>query len=733
MQFPPYPQQTQNQSLSSINQSAANFSRKNLLDFQDVANRLQSISNRDLSSGSQNKRYHVDGPSQVQQESKSKGGANKLRKTKDEMYQDMIIKEGYDKMYQSTLEAGSDANSKNATIDALSKQLELSKSCAMKAYENYRLLNNEKPKKPRRTDSEDSKVKQTKDNGKEPTGSFSEKQVGSEREGVTESCAKDIITIDDSDEDRLAASTEFSKDTGQARSPESEMQDYVVVCPHPKCRKKIAGRVEKGTIGVQRIVCPFCDCKIDCVHDVRSSGNEAQTNFSQIKEEKIPEQQILVDVNSRLLDEALKQNNASSYFESRLRERLSLQDEHQTGISIEEYSSIVQSQLQKCLHINYAEVAANKVREPLPPLPPAVPMEDYIKSVLSSSLSFESKQGQHEDVSGSESEKIKQNEADGKSSLVIDTDKTSDQTSEKKLDNPSEENLDKTSEKNLDKTFEKTAEKTAEKDSHDTTNYDVGKQKASVTECTQDQKEMKDYSSELSNGQATSEVTIDLELGDCFVENLLVSWGIIRRTANILQLPDLDMEAFLLAISGYGKQQTLKTYVDDLHISLLKELCKEFRRPEHQVRNISALNVHTWPEGLRFYILWMSRNIYVALVGCRKDECNEKHDPEESSMVGRPEVDEVRERMNVEMSSSAEKLNDLASKLWKHPYTDLKLDERFVILRFLCERLLQMYDVRKEMEEEEVQGHLMMMMHKDVLKAMHDEEAFVFPERSIVY
>ena len=400
---------------------------------------------------------------------------------------------------------------------------------------------------------------------------------------------------------------------------------------------------------------------------------------------------------------------------------------------------MVQSHLQKCFQSNYAAVAANKlVREPLPPLPSAVPMEQYLKSVLSNVGSLEPKSQPPETETECKVGKTKQNETDANVPMVMDPEGTTENTFAKISENASETIVEDTSADTTGKISEKYSENNTEKTSEnvsgeisEVSSHGEQKEVKAETKETSRAQDVEDAneSMEVNSVNETIENAVDIELGDDFVENLLVSWGIIRRTANILQLPDLDMEAFLLAIHRYDKQGSLKTYVDDLHISLLKELCKEFRRPEHHVRNISALNVHTWHEGLRFYILWMSRNIYVALIGCRKDECNEKHDSEESNVFERPEADDSRERMNSEMSSSAERLQELATKLWEHPYTDLKLDDRFVILRFLCERLLQMYDVRKELEEEESQGHLMKMTHKEVLKAMLDEEVFVFPER----
>ena len=72
-----------------------------------------------------------------------------------------------------------------------------------------------------------------------------------------------------------------------------------------QCQQKITGKVERGTIGVQRITCPYCDCKIDCVHDTRSNNDMEPKEDPGIKEDRAAAQQTLVDIDSGLLDEVL--------------------------------------------------------------------------------------------------------------------------------------------------------------------------------------------------------------------------------------------------------------------------------------------------------------------------------------------------------------------------------------------------------------------------------------------
>lgn len=204
------------------------------------------------------------------------------------------------------------------------------------------------------------------------------------------------------------------------------------------------------------------------------------------------------------------------------------------------------------------------------------------------------------------------------------------------------------------------------------------------------------------------------------VGDILMCWSMLRRLASHLTLPDLALETFVAAMcstpgsqikgaavgcgykqrdaeseeEGGGEQQrqaveddaqppVRATYQDDVYISLLAELCSELKRREALVPSSAALNVHTWPEALRTYLVWMAHHVYLVSVGCDRGTQNERPDTQDGTHEGKRRLREMEE----EMKKKSDDLQRLAQLLKVDSYAALSLADRMLILSTLCNQV----------------------------------------------
>jgi len=260
-------------------------------------------------------------------------------------------------------------------------------------------------------------------------------------------------------------------------------------------------------------------------------------------------------------------------------------------------------------------------------------------------------------------------------------------------------------------------------------------------------------SEEAGGGKSAKDCGLDHEL----VGEILMCWSMLRRLASHLTLPDLSLDTFVAAmcstqssgvkrgVGGSGNSNGLNdseedsgdeqvgsamnggvdtsiraTYQDDVYISLLYELCSELRRRETLVPSSGALNVYTWPEALRTYLIWMAHHIYLVSVGCERDTQNERPYNVEGTEEGKRRLN----AMEQEMYTMSDKLLNVADFLKHFEFSSLALSDRILVLSSLLNQLLHTGKFHQQVDQEENRANQVRYSLSEMMNGIKDEDEF---------
>jgi hypothetical protein len=260
-----------------------------------------------------------------------------------------------------------------------------------------------------------------------------------------------------------------------------------------------------------------------------------------------------------------------------------------------------------------------------------------------------------------------------------------------------------------------------------------------------------------AEGNLDREEDKDCGLTHELVGEILMCWSMLRRLASHLTLPDLSLDTFVAAIcstqssrmkssvgirggnlgddsdvdSGGDEQggsapnggvdtSIRATYEGDVYISLLYELCSELRRRETLVPSSGALNVHTWPEALRTYLIWMAHHVYLVSVGCERDTQNERPDPQDGTEEGKRRLNAMEE----EMYTTSDKLLNVADFLKHFEFSSLALSDRILVLSTLLNQLLHTGKFHQQVDQEELRASQVRYSLAEMMSVLVEEDNF---------
>ena len=211
----------------------------------------------------------------------------------------------------------------------------------------------------------------------------------------------------------------------------------------------------------------------------------------------------------------------------------------------------------------------------------------------------------------------------------------------------------------------------------------------------------------------------ECDIDDETVGTILECWAFVMRASHQLDLKPMSLDKFLLALTdrSHAVAEGETRPIDDIFMAMVDGACRTIHNASAAVRAIKALNVVTWPEALRAFLVWRSKGLYKNYIGCNRGEENDRIDySRERDCAGTEEGAKRMEAMDKDMYYEAEALQQLASKLESDGFRSMSLKERLSLLMALTSQMNSSAEVHYQTDEMHAQNQF--KIHTDLRTLM---------------